>query len=167
MEVGDAASRDQQSGPVETRATYFDAKVWQVKQAEAERARKDEIKRKKANLTMEDRVAMALKWQEVTGVELPEVESDDDLDWDSDFDWDTKPKYLVARLIAKYRDQNPDGMRLPKLQRLVRELPGFVGEKRQVKENENVLLAIQEAWIERHREEVEKVTDDNLSNYEP
>ena len=90
------------------------------------------------------------------------TEDEDEIVWGRSFS--AKDHVEAARrCLAKHRHIDPKGLSNARLKHLLRELKGY--DESAVSES-NFSCVIEE-WIVLHEIEIEKVTFDNVANYEP
>ncbi len=90
-------------------------------------------------------------------------DSDETIDWTKTFGWEDI-SMIVPRCMNKYRSDVPKEISSKRLTSLVQTLPGF---KSSNEPSMDRLNQIRLAWQIDYDENLEKVTYDHISSYEP
>ena len=102
------------------------------------------------------------KYEEVPGVSLKEDSDAEIIMWSTEFTVDETAE-AARRLLAKYRNENPNDVSFSKFKRLLLKVEGFSDRGM----NDGGLIKILSLWKVLHHEEIEKITFEHLSSYEP
>lgn len=113
--------------------------------------------------THEEMKADGEKFVESAGVELKFQDDSEFIDWNAKVGWDNSHE-IVKRCMSKYRKVVPTDLSVKKAVHLIRGLNGFEDG---CNPEDSVIITILAEWKVSYDENLEKVTFESISSYEP